>query len=566
MGFSGKISLRAKLFASPLLAIAILLAIAAAASFIASREDAAIGHLQSTEIARADEVSEIFANLSNVHDTISAAFDAAAEKKIGEERIYAKGRDAIEQTRLLVDRFSRLNAMFQHDSGLREIFRDAQNEFKTYLMTLVAAVDLSTADPGLAGQQLRKANASYFALARSMSRTVSISDQRLAVRLKDMRAATNNSAQALLIAAGAAFMILAALAALFYVDLSRSIGRLVTTINGIGGGQLDREVPHQARSDEIGTIARSLEQWRGREIERLALVEQQDVLRSKQAERAATVSALVEEFRQVAASGLSYVDDNLRRVQQTSGTLSAVASETSRHVDSLTQSSRRMSAEVQIVAASAEELGVSFSHVSEETSRAHEYVLQADGKAGTATRTVDQLAKGAARIAEISRVISQVAGQINLLALNATIEAARAGEYGRGFSVVATEVKSLANQTAVAASEIESVVASINQLVTDTVQAVQSTISVVGDLGGFTQNVASALDQQSASTSEIANSSQRAAVGVQQLAANIESFEDIIKQSNEASAAASDAASDLSARTRALQAAVSAFLSKVAAA
>lgn len=86
---------------------------------------------------------------------------------------------------------------------------------------------------------------------------------------------------------------------------------------------------------------------------------------------------------------------------------------------------------------------------------------------------VSGLEDASAQIGDVVRVISQVAHRTNLLALNAMIEAARVGEAGRGFTVVANEVKSLAQQTAGATSNIEKQVASIQSVTRDAVQAIE---------------------------------------------------------------------------------------------
>ncbi|TCS78946.1 methyl-accepting chemotaxis protein [Pectinatus cerevisiiphilus] len=97
------------------------------------------------------------------------------------------------------------------------------------------------------------------------------------------------------------------------------------------------------------------------------------------------------------------------------------------------------------------------------------------------TDAVTELSKGTAKIGEIVNIISGIAAQTNLLALNAAIEAARAGEHGRGFAVVADEVRKLAEQSQDSAGQIISLIAEINQDVETAVTAVEHSGSDVGE-------------------------------------------------------------------------------------
>ena len=88
---------------------------------------------------------------------------------------------------------------------------------------------------------------------------------------------------------------------------------------------------------------------------------------------------------------------------------------------------------------------------------------------------IGQLSRAAQQIGEVVKLITAIAEQTNLLALNATIEAARAGEAGRGFAVVASEVKSLASQTAKATDEISCHISGIQSATQDSVNAIKET-------------------------------------------------------------------------------------------
>src|SRR6185503_11951280 len=131
--------------------------------------------------------------------------------------------------------------------------------------------------------------------------------------------------------------------------------------------------------------------------------------------------------------------------------------------------------------------------------------------------TVLGLSSAAETIGDVVKLINAIAGQTNLLALNATIEAARAGEAGRGFAVVAAEVKNLADQTGKATGEISSQVAAIQASSVDAVKAIQSINVTIAEINEIASSIASAVEEQSAATQEIARNVQNAAVGTKDI-------------------------------------------------
>ncbi len=354
----------------------------------------------------------------------------------------------------------------------------------------------------------------------------------------------------------------------FYVQrrLVRRLTSIGDAMRRLSSGETDLAVPAAADSDEIGEMARSLEVFRSGEIERRNMAARQEAEQAAQRQRAAGIEQMIGDFRATVTAVIAAVTDNVARMETTARTLSSIAAEADSQARAASSSSEQTSANVRSVAGATEELGTSILEISDQASQANSVVERATTIAQSADRLVGQLSAGASRIGDVIKLIRAIAEQTNLLALNATIEAARAGEAGRGFAVVASEVKTLASQTAKATEEISSQIGAIQGSTAEAVEAIRQITGVMGDISRFTTTIAASVEEQSASTQEIGRNVQQAADGAKELAGNMATVTEAIDETNRSATQVLDASSALTSQAGTLQDAVDQFLERVAAA
>ncbi|WP_238011034.1 methyl-accepting chemotaxis protein [Dactylosporangium sp. AC04546] len=310
----------------------------------------------------------------------------------------------------------------------------------------------------------------------------------------------------------------------------RAIGGVLHVADGLADGDLTRSSGVTA-TDEVGRMAAALD----RAISRLR----------------ADVTQL--------AGNAGTLQDAAGRLTSVSQAVDTTAGEASRQAGTVASAAGEVSDDLQVVSAGSAEMGASIREISRSTSEATTVAAQAVEVANATSATVARLGESSTEIATVVKVITAIAEQTNLLALNATIEAARAGEAGKGFAVVASEVKDLAQETAKATEDIVARVGTIQSDTNSAVGAIGEISAIIERINSIQLTIASAVEEQSATTEEMSRTLSRAASGAGGIASTISGVSDATRRTTDTVSDTRQAADELAGMSAQLQTLVSRF-------
>jgi methyl-accepting chemotaxis protein len=211
-------------------------------------------------------------------------------------------------------------------------------------------------------------------------------------------------------------------------------------------------------------------------------------------------------------------------------------------VDHLTETASNMSEMTDLVLTSAENAR----RADELTERARDHAKHGGNVIGEAVSAMSEVTAASAKIADITSVIDEIAFQTNLLALNASVEAARAGDHGRGFAIVASEVRNLAGRSATAAKEI-------NALISDTLEKVSAGAHMVDESGQTLQKIVQSVEEVRDSVAGIATAGQQQSDGIQKVNDSILTMREITRKNSSVVDKAAEAGQRMGEKSRSLR-------------
>jgi methyl-accepting chemotaxis protein len=315
------------------------------------------------------------------------------------------------------------------------------------------------------------------------------------------------------------------------------IRRISAVLRELAHGNKDVEVPYIGRADEVGDNARAAQSFKDKliRIEQLEIAEK-DTARRTAEQRKADISEVSGAFEKTVVSVVRSVSSSSTELEAAAEALGAMAGAT-RDLSGKVLSASTMAADnVRSVSHATEELIASVGEISRQVEESTRIAREAVAQAERTDGRIAELTRAAGRIGDVVKLITDIAEQTNLLALNATIEAARAGEAGRGFAIVAQEVKALAAQTAKATNEIGLQIAGVQAATQDSVGSIKEIGGTIGRIAEIAAAITGAVELQAATTRDIAGNVRAATGSAAQVASNIAEVNDSAGEITSASA------------------------------
>ncbi len=328
--------------------------------------------------------------------------------------------------------------------------------------------------------------------------------------VKDLKASAHTAGQSVIkwsvgLAIGFAVLV-AVVGIVLSMRLAKPIVAAANCVKSIANGDLTTTCTAKA-SGEVGDLIQSMNDMSSKLRDTVRQIrENSQTVASSSTELSATATQLAAGAEQTTSQ---------------SATVAAAAEEMAINMNNMASAAEQMSSGVKNVSAAIEEMTASINEISKNTERAATAAGSAASLANVSNDKVAQLGTAADEIGKVVTVIQDIAEQTNLLALNATIEAARAGEAGKGFAVVASEVKELARQTASATEDIAKRISAIQSTTTESVKAIGEIVQAIASVNDVSGTIAAAIEEQSATTKEIARNMSQTATAAETVSVGV---------------------------------------------
>jgi methyl-accepting chemotaxis protein len=367
--------------------------------------------------------------------------------------------------------------------------------------------------------------------------------------LKKALAGRGRSTYAALIVIG----LLGAVTLIIARKMSSALVAMTSAVTKLGEGDFGIELPGLDRGDELGDMARSIEQFKLKAAEKARNEAVQEEERRQVAERnkGKALQEMAETVERETNTAVGEVATGTDRMARNAILMTDSALLLGKNSSSVAAAAEEALANAQTVAKASSQLSAS---IASQVNSSRALTLEAVTASTAAQATIAKLSEAAGKVGAVTNLISEIAGQTNLLALNATIEAARAGEAGRGFAVVAAEVKSLAEQTAKATSEIAQQITEIQDATQASVASIAGIGEVIRNVEAVSSTIARAIEEQNIVTVEISRTVEETSLAAREVASQIISVSNEATETGRRATEIRDGSAEIASKVDALRA------------